>query len=132
MKITSIESWSQPVRLKRPYSIAGHRKTDVTLHFARILGNGVHIGLGSASPSQRVTGESADACQAALDGASRLWTGKSLASVDDLAALAGPLTREMQSTPAAQAALDMALWDLLGHHLEGNGTSQEESDGQND
>lgn len=119
MKIVSLDCWIEEVPLQRAYAIAGHYRSAVTLYFVRLKSDGPHIGLGSASPSPRVTGESEEACRGALEAAAAgCLVGATLGELADLADLSRRLTTESPDTPAACAALDMALWDLLGHSLE--------------
>jgi L-alanine-DL-glutamate epimerase-like enolase superfamily enzyme len=90
MKLDSYETWTERVPLTRPYTIAYERVEAVELDFVRIRA-GAHTGLGCASPIREVTGESPEACRAAL--------------------AAGP-EGIPASCPAARAAIDMARHDL--------------------
>jgi len=99
MRIDSYECWSERVPLTRPYTIAYESVDAVELFFVRITSGGVQ-GVGSASPIPEVTGESFEACRAALD-----------AAADGVRA--GQGTAAVAATcPAAAAAIDMALWDV--------------------
>ena len=116
MKITRVESWQERLALSRPYTIAFQTVEAVTLFFVRLHTDVGVIGLGSASPAEGVTGETAAACASALSEA-----GPALLEGEDFRAL-GRLTRRLKTTlratPAARAALDMALYDVLTHHLD--------------
>jgi len=90
MKLDSYETWTEHVPLTRPYTVAYERIEAVELDFVRIRAGG-HTGLGCASPIREVTGESPEACRAAL-----------AAGPDGIPA----------SCPAARAALDIARHDL--------------------
>ncbi|MBK7644679.1 MAG: dipeptide epimerase [Planctomycetes bacterium] len=90
MKLDSYETWTEKVPLTRPYTVAYERVEAVELDFVRLRA-GKHEGLGCASPILEVTGESFEACRAAL--------------------AAGPEAIPA-SCPAARAAVDMALHDL--------------------
>jgi L-alanine-DL-glutamate epimerase-like enolase superfamily enzyme len=116
MRIERIESWKETVPLSRPYTIARKSTDTVDLFFVRLVTGGTFIGLGSASPSEQVTGETAAACEAALD-PGRL---SDLVGRDPrcLGALCAWLERELSATPAARAALDMALHDLVAREAE--------------
>ena len=114
MKITGIESWRRDVDLARPYTIATRTIAAVELFFVRIRTADGTCGYGSASPAEGVTGESADACAAALDDDRLAWLvgrdGRHL----------GALCRQLRRTtaePAARAAVDMALHDLCARSL---------------
>ncbi|MEZ5582148.1 MAG: dipeptide epimerase [Candidatus Competibacteraceae bacterium] len=83
----------------------------VELHTDRGL-----VGLGTASPEPYVTGETESACQAALEEATLNWLiGQ---DIRRLPALCRALHQRLPHTPAARAALDMALHDLLAQQLE--------------
>lgn len=112
MKIDRIESWREAVPLSRPYAIAGHRFDSVELFFLRLTADDGTIGLGSASPAGFVTGETDTACEAAL----------AAEALEDLVGADPRQSADLQrrfaetraETPAARAAIDMALWDLQG------------------
>ena len=74
------------------------------------------VGLGAASAEPYVTEESNEACQAALRQDSLEW----LIGLDvrTLPALCRELGRRLAETPAARAAIDIALHDLLAQYLE--------------
>jgi ABC-type multidrug transport system ATPase subunit len=75
-----------------------------------------HIGLGAASPESHVTGETNAACQAALAAGALDWlVGEDLRTLPTLARRLGD---SMHATPAARAAVDMALHDLLARALD--------------
>lgn len=113
MRIAEIHSRREAVNLVRPYTIAGRTISAVDLFYLEIIDDSGHRGLGSACPSKAVTGESQDACADAL--ATLQWL-----EGQDPRAL-GRLTRMAQDhladTPGARAAVDMALYDLLGQIL---------------
>ena len=113
MKIEAVEVWREHLPLTKPYTISRETIADVELFFVRIHSQGI-CGAGSASPAVEVTGESPDSCRAALDGAAQLLVGEDSHAVGRLARL---LERELPAAPAARAACDMALWDLLGKRL---------------
>ncbi len=115
MKITRVESWKSDVALKRPYTIATRTIDAVELFFVRVACDDGLTGHGSASPAEGVTGESAAACGAALAEDNLGW----LVGRDPrhLGTLCGELKRASRATPAARAALDMALHDLFARIL---------------
>jgi len=110
VRITAVSSWLESVPLRRPYEIASMRISSVDLLFLRIATDQGIAGLGSASPAEEVTGESPAACLAALADARLAW----LAGRDprDLDTLGRELERSHRATPAARAAVDIALHDL--------------------
>ena len=113
MKIQDVRSWTEAVRLTRPYAIAGRRIESVDLFYVEVVTDGPP-GLGSASPSRSVTGESPGACAAALSAAADLLRGEDVTCIGRLQQL---LAEHLAVTPGARAAVDMALWDAFGKHL---------------
>ena len=115
MVISRVESWTRAVPLTRPYTIAYRTVHAVDLVFLRISTADGHEGLGSASPAPAVTGESLEDCAAALKPAALDW----LVGTDPrhLGGAIHQLAATMAKTPAARAAADMALHDLLGKIL---------------
>jgi L-Ala-D/L-Glu epimerase len=115
MKITGIETWRQSIPLSRPYTIAFRTTDAVENFFVRLLTDSGLEGLGCAAPEPHVTGEDADACDAALQAEGFEW----LKGGDprELPHLCRVLATKMKNTPAARAAIDMALHDLLARHL---------------
>lgn len=109
MKIDTIASWAVDVPLTRPYTVAFGTCDAVPIVFVRIEAEG-WVGRGSASPAEDITGETAAACQAALTANELSW----LVGEDtrDMQRLANALALRMAGTPAARAAVDMALHDL--------------------
>ncbi|MEO8275645.1 MAG: dipeptide epimerase [Thermoanaerobaculia bacterium] len=113
MRIDAVEVWREHLPLSKPYTISRETISDVELFFVRIHA-GELSGAGCASPAVEVTGESPTDCHAALDAAADLLAGKDSRAIGNLAR---QLERELPATPAARAACDMAMWDLLGKHL---------------
>lgn len=113
MRIDAVEIRREHLPLTKPYTISRETISDVELFFVRLHAGGA-MGVGSASPAVEVTGESPDACEAALEAASHLLVG---AEAFELGDLARRLEAAWPGAPAARAACDMALWDLLGRHL---------------
>src|SRR5262249_14895736 len=100
----------------RPYTIAFRTVETIECTIVKITGERGLIGLGAASPEPHVTGETAAACSAALAPDGLRWLEGE--DVRALPRLARELARRMPDTPAARAALDMALHDLLARHLD--------------
>ncbi len=115
MKITTVRSWQERVELTRPYTIAFRSVSAVDLFFVEIASDSGKVGLGSASPAEEVTGESAAACAAALADEELSW----LIGEDPrhLGRLCRILRRRLAAAPAARAAVDMALYDLFARAL---------------
>src|SRR4051794_728662 len=111
MKIVSAEIRVEHFPLARPYTITFRTVTAVRNVIVILRDDRGHLGLGAASPEPHVTGESADDCQAALGpGSLDFLIG---ADVRTLPTLITALERQMPRTPAARAAVDIALHDLL-------------------
>lgn len=111
MKISGITSWGEAVPLTHPYEISSMRIDAVDLFFVRISTDEGIEGVGSASPSEDVTGEFPAACRTALSVKQLGWLGGR--DPRDLDELALELKHSHQATPAARAAVDMALHDLV-------------------
>ena len=116
MKITAIESRREHFELLRPYAISFRAKQDsvenaiVMLHTDTGL-----VGYGAGSPEHHVTGETIADTEAALTPESLAWlVGE---DVRELPRLCRELAQHYPDTPAARAALDMALHDLLATFL---------------
>jgi L-alanine-DL-glutamate epimerase-like enolase superfamily enzyme len=115
MKILSAESRLETLGLSRPYTIAS-RRVDSVENFIVVLRTDRHAGLGAAAPDPGVTGETPEECAAALSEEGLGW----LAGEDlrDCERLSRALAERFPSAPAARAAVDMALHDLLARHLD--------------
>jgi L-alanine-DL-glutamate epimerase-like enolase superfamily enzyme len=114
MKITTATCWQRSLALTRPYTIAYRTISAVDLFFVQLnTGDGLS-GLGSASPAAAVTGETADACREALERGASLLEG---ADSRHLGELTRRMEKDLAATPAARAALDMALHDLFASRL---------------
>lgn len=74
------------------------------------------IGLGAASPEPHVTGETNQMCQEALAVAQLDWlVGKDVTSLD---ALCSEIAARLGKRPAARAAIDIAVHDLLAKSMD--------------
>ncbi|MEY4828487.1 MAG: hypothetical protein RLZZ562_283, partial [Planctomycetota bacterium] len=108
MKVESIRAWASDVPLTRPYAISGGSWDSVEMAFCELRTDDGLVGYGMASPATEVTGETRDASLRELQSAGWIVG----ADPDDI----GVLTELERRTkgPAARAALDMALCDLVG------------------
>lgn len=115
MRIAQVEIWKESLPLTRPYTIAFQTVSAVDLFFVRLVTvHGIH-GLGSASPAPNITNETPAACAQALRAGADVLHGQSLVRLGTLLREVGGATGE---APAAQAALDMALYDAFTRHLD--------------
>ena len=116
MKIKSIQSWQEEIELKEPFSISFSTEDAVTLHFVKLESSSGLQGFGSAKPSFHVTGESSDSCKEALQNKAQ-----EILEHEDfrhLPHLIRKLEEALPRNPAARAALDMALHDLLAKSMD--------------
>jgi L-alanine-DL-glutamate epimerase-like enolase superfamily enzyme len=117
MKITNIKAWPLSMRLSEPYTIAYETLDSVTNIFLRIETNRGIVGYGCSAPDKMITGETPDSVlQDIIE-----VVGPSIKGSDPLrpAMLFERLRPTMQPHPAAMAAVDMALCDILGRMVEG-------------
>ena len=112
MKITRVAAWQVPLTLEEPYEIAYETVDQVVNVFFRLETDRGLAGHGCAAPDAVVTGETPESVEAALRG-----------EAADLLRGADPLRRTAvlerlrgwkKDRPSALAAVDMALYDLLG------------------
>ncbi len=115
MRITEIHTSVEEFQLARPYTIAFRSVDDVQMNFVRLKTDGGLTGIGCASPESMVTGETREACSAALEAGALSW----LEGRDPrtLPALCRELDARLPGAPAARAAVDIALHDLLAQYL---------------
>lgn len=116
MKIVSIESWKKNLGNKRPYTIAFKTVDDVDSVFIKITLEDGTYGLGAGNPSQQVTGESLEQTINTLSEEHVAFLiGKDIRGFYGL--LEEVLLR-FPATPAARAALDIALYDAFTKYLD--------------
>ena len=115
MRIASVESRVEDFGLTRPYTIAFQTADSVRNVVVRILTDSGQVGWGAASPEAHVTGETFDACAAALTPDALRWLAGR--DVETLPALVREHARRVPRAPAARAAVDAALHDLLAQRL---------------
>ncbi len=108
MKVESIRAWAFDAPLTRPYAIAGGQWDSVQMAFVELRTDSGLVGYGMASPAEEVTGESRAASLAALQDCGWL-VGEDPVDEARLAQI-----EERIVGPAARAAVDMALCDLVG------------------
>ena len=111
MNITKITIWKEDLELTRPYTIAYETISSVENLFVLLETENGITGIGAGSPAEDVTGESIIACEKALTS-----TLESVLLGKDLRyslALLQELKTRLANTPAALAAADIALHDLV-------------------
>ncbi len=112
MRVTRVEVWPVSMRLTEAYTIAYETVETTTNVFLRIETKRGIIGYGCAAPDEHITGETAESVQRALTDA----VAPSIKGCDPLrsAMLLERLRPNLRSHPSALAAVDMALFDILG------------------
>jgi o-succinylbenzoate synthase len=116
MKIVRAEVSAVKIPLKAPFTIAFHTEYDAELLLVQLITDGPHIGIGVAAPFEQVTGESFEDCTNALTEKLPEWIiGREF---DHPSVLCHEMAEQFQSTPAARAAIDMALYDLWGKQYD--------------
>ncbi|HKJ99052.1 MAG TPA: dipeptide epimerase [Desulfotignum sp.] len=115
MKIKKIHIWKENLELTRPYAIAYERIEAVENVFVLIEADNGFTGIGAASPSPEVTGETISHCQERLEQKLEpVLTGADLRRFNFLLRQLG---NALVSAPAALAAADIALHDLAAKAL---------------
>ncbi len=116
MKIKSIEYWTVSMPMEEPYAIAYDHADTATNVFLRLETDSGLNGFGCAAPEKTITGETPEGTlQAFRDVISPALRGHDpFRQQQVLSALATPL----EAASSALAALDMALFDLLGKQAE--------------
>jgi len=116
MIITRIKSWSENLELSRPYKISFQTIDSVENVFVYLETDSGLFGLGSGSPADFITGESMDDCTTALaDKLEDLLLWKDIRLLNKHCRL---LEKELHKTPAARAAADIALHDMLAKYMK--------------
>jgi len=112
MKITGLECWPVTMRLKEPYTIAYEHIEEATNVFIRIDTDGGVRGYGCAAPDEAVTGETPESVLATLAQIAE----DVLEGGDPLryAFLLETLANSVPESPSARAAVDMAIFDIVG------------------
>ncbi len=112
MKITGIGAWPVSMRLAEPYTIAYETIDQVTNVFLRLETNEAIMGYGCAAPDLEVTGETHNSVLRVLQEV----VAPAIKGSDPLrlTMLLERLKPQLKGHSSALAALDMALYDLLG------------------
>ncbi|HKQ62984.1 MAG TPA: dipeptide epimerase [Candidatus Polarisedimenticolaceae bacterium] len=112
MRITGVEAWPVRLRLAEPYAIAYETIEHVENVFLKLVTDRGTVGWGCAAPDAAITGETPAGTLHAL----QEIVPPALIGSDPLrqAMLLHRLREPLERQPSAQAAVDMALHDLLG------------------
>jgi len=111
MGIKQIEVYPVTLHYKEPFRIAPSTSTETRNVVVKMVTDYNVVGWGESSPSKRVTGESAETVINTLDKLAPKLIGSCPSRIE--------LTKEkmdlsVKENPAAKAAVDMALYDVLG------------------
>jgi len=112
LKITKIECFSIEMNLKTPYRIAYETVEKTTNIFLKIYTSIGIVGFGCAAPDFEVTSETPQSVLKSIEGP----ISKELIGRDPLrfSRLMENLKKQIPHQPSALAAIDMALYDILG------------------
>lgn len=116
MKIKRVEVWKQTMQLSESYTIAYGTYTEASCIFIRIETDNNLSGFGCASPDYHVTGETSDSVADILKNVVMPFLFKK----DPLRYIhiTENIKKMMPESRAARAAVDMALYDILGKYSE--------------
>jgi muconate cycloisomerase len=111
MKIRSIEPIAVSLPMKKPVKMAGEEITRADNMLVRIEADNGIVGWGEAAAAPTMTGETVASMMAAAD----LMAPPLLQrTADDIAGLSAAMDAQMYGNTGAKAAIEMALYDLLG------------------
>jgi L-alanine-DL-glutamate epimerase-like enolase superfamily enzyme len=112
VKITDIEYYEVGLKLTTPYTIAYETIDKVDNVFVKLITNKGLVGFGCAAPDLEVTGETGQSVKDCLEGPLR----EGLIGRDPLrwSQIMEDLKKKNREHPSALAAVDMALFDILG------------------
>jgi L-alanine-DL-glutamate epimerase-like enolase superfamily enzyme len=111
MKIIKAHYWTEHIQLTRPYTIAYKTIESVENIFVQLTTDTGLTGIGVASPSYQVIGETFDDTRAALHQHLEVLTLHQ--NIQAFGALIRKTNEMLSQTPAACAAVDIALYDLF-------------------
>lgn len=115
MTITYVKVWKEDLDLTKPYTIAYKTISAVENVFLLLETNNGLRGIGVAAPAAFVTGETvSDSLHALQTHAESLLLGK---DIRDYQSLLRNSLNAMPAQPAARAAIDIALYDLVAQSL---------------
>ena len=111
MTITELEAWAVSMGLEAPSRIAYETVSRVTNVFVRVKTNRKIVGLGCAASDQPITGETPESVLKDLNDIAPLFVHSDPLR---LTMLIERLKPHLQGHPSTLAAIDMALYDILG------------------
>lgn len=114
MRINSIEIEPLDLELQAPLTVAYGSYPVLNYALLKIITDEGLVGLGEASPDPEVTGETQASVMAALHKAAAFLVGSDPFDIEPVLTLC---QEKIPTYPAAVAAIDMALYDLVGQAL---------------
>jgi len=111
MKITGVDLWPVQMKLREPYTIAYETVSSAVNVFVRLETSAGIVGYGCAAPDPVVTGEDEQTVCRAVESAAPALLGVDPLRISRVIEI---LKKALGEQPAALAALDMALHDILG------------------
>ena len=115
MRITKIEVSPLDLKLQAALTVAYGSYPVLNYALLKIYGEDGLIGLGEASPDTEVTGETQASVISALQEITPLLIGRDCFDIESIISLC---FERIPTYPAAIAAIDMALYDLIGQSLQ--------------
>src|SRR5580658_8491693 len=97
--------------MRKPVKMAGETVTRADNVFVRVEADNGVIGWGEAASAPTMTGETVASMMAAVD---HMAPGLRGCAADDFAGVAAEMAARMYGNTSAKAAIDMALYDLVG------------------
>ena len=114
-RIKDVKVWRENLENTKPYTIAYKTTDQVESGFVEITLEDGTTGIGAGNPSHYVTGETLDACMAALEEKNiQFLIGRDIRGINQLTY---EVLGKMPKNPAARAALDIAIYDAFTKHL---------------
>ncbi|UCF97551.1 MAG: dipeptide epimerase [Spirochaetaceae bacterium] len=112
MKIIRLDAWMYSLPLSEPYTIAYETVTQAENIFLRLATDSGIVGCGCAAPDEKITGETASQVLDVLrERVPPLFVGADPLLITRLLESIGT---QLADNPSARAAVDMALYDILG------------------
>jgi muconate cycloisomerase len=111
VKIKAIEPIAVSLPMKKPVQMAGETVARADNVLVRIEADNGAIGWGEAASAPTMTGETVASMMAAVDHMAPGLRGR---AADDFAGVATEMAARMYGNTSAKAAIDMALYDLVG------------------
>jgi len=115
MRITAIEIEPLNLELQTALTVAYGSYPELNYALIKVITDDGLVGLGEASPDPEVTGETQDSVIKALRTASAFLLGMNPFNIEEVIHLC---FEKIPAFPAAVAAIDMSLYDLMGQALK--------------